>query len=141
MQRLTHNPRLLSCGGESTRTNVKTEDAPKPVGPYSQAVKAGKFLFISGQIAINPKEGKIIVAGIKEQTVQVLENIRAILREADFALEDIIQTNVYLSSMTLFSDFNSQYSEYFHKDFPARVTVEARLPIDALVEISAVAYK
>ncbi len=120
---------------------MKTENAPKPVGPYSQAVKAGRFLFISGQIPINPNEGKIIVAGIKEQTMQVLENIRAILREADFVLEDVIQTNVYLSSMALYSDFNNQYSEYFRKDFPARVAVEARLPLGALVEISAVAYK
>ena len=120
---------------------LQTQNAPKPVGPYSQAVKAGKFLFLSGQIAVDPKEGKIICSDIKNQTRQVLDNINAILDGAGCALEDVVQTNVYLSSMTLFSEFNSEYSEYFRVDFPARVTVEAKLPLGALVEISVIAYK
>ena len=120
---------------------VQSENAPKPVGPYSQAVKADKFLFVSGQIAIDPKEGRITASDVKAQTMQVLENIKAILQAADCTLNDIVQTNVYLSSMTLFSEFNSTYATYFKKDYPARATVEAKLPLGALVEISVIAYK
>jgi len=120
---------------------VYTENAPKPAGPYSQAVKGGKFLFVSGQLAIDPKEGKIVASDIKGQTARILENIKAILKAADYSLADIVQTNIYLSSMTLFSDFNSTYATYFGKDFPARVTVGIELMQGALVEISAIAYK
>jgi len=120
---------------------VYAENAPKPAGPYSQAVKGGKFLFVSGQLAIDPKEGKIVASDIKGQTARILENIKAILKAADYSLADIVQTNIYLSSMTLFSDFNSTYATYFGKDFPARVTVGIELMQGALVEISAIAYK
>jgi 2-iminobutanoate/2-iminopropanoate deaminase len=120
---------------------IRTEKAPKPAGPYSQAIKAGKFLFVSGQIAIDPKEGKIVSAEIRGQTVRVMENIKAILQAASYNLSDVIQSNVYLSSMTLFSEFNSLYSEYFEKDFPTRATVGVELMPSALVEISVVAYK
>ena len=120
---------------------VQSENAPKPVGPYNQAVKADKLLFVSGQIPINPKEGKITVADIKTQTTQVMENIKAILKAADYTLNDVVQANVYLSSMQLFGEFNSTYATYFKQDYPTRVTVEAKLPKDALVEISVIAYK
>ena len=120
---------------------VFTENAPKPLGPYSQAVRADKFLFVSGQLAIDPKEGKIVASDIKGQTIQVLENIKAILTAANYNLFDIVQANVYLSSMTLFSQFNSTYATYFRKDFPARATVGIELTSDALVEISIIAYK
>ena len=120
---------------------VFTENAPKPLGPYSQAVRADKFLFVSGQLAIDPKEGKIIASDIKGQTIQVLENIKAILTAANYNLSDIVQANVYLSSMTLFSQFNSTYATYFKKDFPARATVGIELTPGALVEISIMAYK
>jgi 2-iminobutanoate/2-iminopropanoate deaminase len=120
---------------------IRTEKAPKPAGPYSQAIKAGKFLFVSGQIAIDPKEGKIVSAEIRGQTVRVMENIKAILQAASYNLSDVIQSNVYLSSMTLFSEFNSLYAEYFEKDFPTRATVGVELMPGALVEISVVAYK
>ena len=120
---------------------IFTENAPKPLGPYSQAVRADKFLFVSGQLAIDPKEGKIIASDIKGQTVRVLENIKAILNAANYNLSDIVQANVYLSSMTLFSEFNSTYAKYFRKDFPARATVGIELPSGALVEISIIAYK
>ena len=120
---------------------ISTQEAPKPVGPYSQAVKVDKFLFVSGQLAIDPKTGKIVAADIKGQTERTMENIKAILRAADYSLSDIAQTNVYLASMTLFNDFNSVYAKYFPKDFPARVTVGTAFMPDALVEISAVAYK
>ena len=120
---------------------ICTENAPKPVGPYSQAVGADKFLFVSGQLAIDPKEGKIVASDIKGQTVQVLENIQAILTAANYNLSDIVQANVYLSSMTLFSQFNSTYATYFRKDFPARATIGIELTPGALVEISIIAYK
>ena len=120
---------------------VFTENAPKPLGPYSQAVRADKFLFVSGQLAIDPKEGKIIASDIKGQTVRVLENIKAILNAASCSLSDIVQTNVYLSSMALFSEFNIVYATYFKKDFPARATVGIELTPGALVGISVIAYK
>ena len=120
---------------------IQSENAPKPVGPYSQAVKADRFLFVSGQIAIDPKEGKIVASDIKTQTKQVMENIKAILQAANYELSDIAQANVYLSSMTLFTEFNSVYATYFKKDYPARVTVEAKLPQGAFVEISVIAHK
>jgi 2-iminobutanoate/2-iminopropanoate deaminase len=120
---------------------INTENAPKPVGPYNQAVKADKFLFVSGQLAMDPEKGKIVASGIKEQTKRVMENIKAILKSADYRLSDIVQTNVYLSSMALFKEFNSAYSEYFDRECPARVTVGIKLIPCALVEISAIAYK
>ncbi len=120
---------------------IFTENAPKPLGPYSQAVRADKFLFVSGQLAIDPKEGKIIALDIKGQTVQVLENIKAILNAANYNLSDIVQANVYLLSMALLSEFNSTYATYFRKDFPARATVGIELTSGALVEISIIAYK
>lgn len=123
------------------KKTIQTGKAPKPAGPYSQAVKAGNFLFISGQIAIDPREGKIITPEIKGQTERTLCNIGAILSAAGFNLSDIVQTNVYLSSMTLFSDFNTVYAKYFDKEYPARATVAGELMPGALVEISAVACK
>ena len=120
---------------------VYTENAPKPVGPYSQAIKADKFLFVSGQVAINPKEGKIVANSIREQTIQVMENIKAILQAAEYSFNNVIQSNVYLSSMKLFSEFNNEYAKYFDKEFPSRATIGIELMPSALVEISVIAYK
>jgi 2-iminobutanoate/2-iminopropanoate deaminase len=120
---------------------INTENAPKPVGPYSQAVKAGEFLFISGQVAIDPKVGKITASDVKGQTERVMENVKAILAASGYGLKDIVQTNVYLTSITLFGDFNIVYAKYFDRDFPARATVGIALMPGALVEVSAVAYK
>ena len=123
------------------RKIIQTEKAPKPVGPYSQAIKVDKFLFISGQVAIDPEKGKIIAEGIKAQTIRVMENIKAILQAAGYDLSDVVQSNVYLSSMKLFSEFNDEYAKYFEKVFPARATVGIELMPGALLEISVVAYK
>ncbi len=120
---------------------IKTENAPKPVGPYSQAIRVDKFLFVSGQVAIDPKEGRITAQEIRAQTAQVMENIKAILHAADYNLSNVVQSNVYLSSMALFKEFNSEYAKYFAKEFPTRATVGIELMPDALVEISVVAYK
>jgi len=118
-----------------------TDKAPKPVGPYSQAIRAGKFLFVSGQLPIDPKDGKIVPSDITVQTSRTLENIKAILKTVNYTLSDIVQTHVYLSSMTLLKEFNNTYATYFNKDFPTRVTVGAELVPGALLEISAIAYK
>jgi 2-iminobutanoate/2-iminopropanoate deaminase len=116
-------------------------NAPKPVGPYSQAVLAGNFLFVSGQLAIDPTENKLVAKDISSQTRQVMENIRAILEAAGFNLQDVIQATVYLASMSLFDEFNREYAQFFQNDFPARATVAANLKSGTLVEVSAVAYK
>ena len=120
---------------------VLTQKAPKPIGPYNQAVQAGNFLFVSGQLAIDPKEDKLVDENIKLQTHQVLENIKAVLEAADYCLKDIVQSTVYLSSLSLFEEFNREYVKYFESDFPARATVGAELKSGALVEVSVVAYK
>lgn len=123
------------------RNSVYTTKAPKPIGPYSQAVQAGKFLFVSGQLPIDPKEGKIITSTITLQTRQVMENIKAILEAANYNFGNVIQATVYLTSMALFDEFNKEYAKYFSGEFPARVAIGAELKTGALVEISIVAYK
>ncbi|MCW4044574.1 MAG: Rid family detoxifying hydrolase [Candidatus Bathyarchaeota archaeon] len=120
---------------------IQTANAPKPVGPYSQGIQADKFLFVSGQVAIDPAKGKIVASDIRGQTAQVMENLKAILQAAGYTMSDVIQANVYLSSMTLFSEFNTEYARYFDKEFPTRATVGIELMPNALVEISVVAYK
>ena len=123
------------------KKTVLSKNAPKPIGPYSQAVQAGKFLFVSGQLGINPKEGKIVAKDITLQTRQVMENIKAILEAAGYNLKDVVQSTVYLSSMMLFEGFNDEYAKYFDEEFPARATVAVELKANALVEVSVVAYK
>jgi 2-iminobutanoate/2-iminopropanoate deaminase len=120
---------------------IQTKNAPEPVGTYSQALKVDKFLFVSGQVAIDPKEGRIVATGIRAQTARVMENIKAILDAAGYILSDVVQSNVYLSSMALFSEFNNEYAKYFDKVFPTRATAGVELMPVALVEISVVAYK
>jgi 2-iminobutanoate/2-iminopropanoate deaminase len=123
------------------RKVVLTQNAPKPIGPYNQVVQAGKFLFVSGQLAIDPKEGKIVVENIQLQTRQVMKNIKAILEAAGYSLKDVVQSTVYLSSMALFNEFNCEYAKYFESDFPARATVGTELKSGALVEVSVIAHK
>jgi len=120
---------------------IQTENAPKPIGPYSQAIQVGRFLFVAGQAAMDPKEGRIVAKGIREQTVRTMENIKAILQAAGYNFSHVVQSTVYLSSMKLFSEFNSEYAKYFEKEFPARATVGTELMLGALVEIAVVAYK
>jgi 2-iminobutanoate/2-iminopropanoate deaminase len=120
---------------------IQTKNAPKPVGPYSQAMRVDKFLFVSGQVAIDPEKGKTIAEGIKAQTDRVMENLREILEAAGYSLSDVVQSNVYLSSMVLFNEFNKEYAKYFDKEYPTRATMGIELMPGALVEISAIAYK
>jgi 2-iminobutanoate/2-iminopropanoate deaminase len=123
------------------KKTILNPNAPKPVGPYSQAVQAGKFLFVSGQLAFDPKQSKIVSTDIAAQTIQVMENIRAILEAADYKITDVVSTTVYLASMKLFEEFNHEYAKFFSGDFPARATVACELKAGALVELSVVAYK
>jgi len=119
---------------------IYSEKAPKPIGPYSQAVKSSNIIFVSGQIPIDPKTNEIIKGGIKEQTRKVIENIKTILESAGASLENITMTFIYLKDMKDFSDFNNIYQEYFNIKPPARVTVEvSRLPRDVLIEIACIA--
>ncbi len=119
---------------------IFTEKAPKPIGPYSQAVKYENLIFISGQIAIDPKTNQFVGGDIKTQTKIILENIKAILEEAGLNLNHVVKTTIFLSDLSLFSDFNEVYEEYFNQHKPARSTVEVRrLPKDALIEIEVIA--
>jgi 2-iminobutanoate/2-iminopropanoate deaminase len=122
---------------------IETKKAPKAVGPYSQGIIAGNFIFCSGQIALNPKNGEIIIGGVREQTKQVIENLIAVLTSAGADLSMVVKTELYIKSMTDFQIVNKVYSEYFKTEpLPARVTVEvSNLPKEALIEISCVAYK
>ena len=120
---------------------VFTEKAPKPVGPYSQAVISGEFIFISGQIAIDPKSSKVIEGGIEAQTVQVLGNLKNILESIDLTLDDVVKTSVFLSSFSDLQSFNQVYSKYFDKNPPARTTAQAGLMAGVLLEIDAIAKK
>ena len=119
---------------------ISTDAAPKAIGPYSQAVRAGSLLFISGQLPSDPKTGNIVGSDIKIQTKQSIENIKGILVAAGVSLANVVKTTVFLKSMDNFGEMNQVYQQYFTGDAPARSTVEvARLPKDALVEIESVA--
>jgi 2-iminobutanoate/2-iminopropanoate deaminase len=122
------------------RDVVLTDRGPKPIGPYSQAVRANGFLFLSGQIALDPKTGEISGAGIAEQTERVLENIKGIVEAAGSKMPHVVKTTVFLKNMNDFAAMNEVYARYFTAAPPARSTVEvARLPKDALVEIEVTA--
>jgi len=120
---------------------VKTENAPLPIGPYSQAVKAGDFLFISGQVGVNPKTKTMVNGSIEAQTRQTLQNIGAILGAAGLSFEKVVKVTVFLADMKDFIKMNNVYATYFKTNTPARTTVQAHLPVaDAVVEIDAIAY-
>jgi len=120
---------------------VYTKNAPDPVGPYSQAILTNNTLFISGQVALDPNNGDMINSSIEEETIQVMNNLKAILNEAGFDFSNVIKSTIYLSDMNNFSKVNEVYGSFFNKDYvPSRVTVEvSRLPKDANVEIDMIA--
>jgi 2-iminobutanoate/2-iminopropanoate deaminase len=125
------------------KTAISTSNAPAAIGPYSQAVRVGDFLFTSGQIAIDPATSQVVAGAITEQTKQVLENLKAILNAAGANLSQVVKTQVFLKDMNDFAAMNSVYSAYLAPEGvvpPARSTVEvARLPKDVLVEIEVIA--
>lgn len=121
---------------------INTPNAPAPIGPYSQAVLANGFLYISGQIAIDPDTEKLIITDIKSETKQVMENIKAILEEAGMSFDNVVKCSIFISDMDNFGQINGVYGSYFTKNFPARETVEVSgLPKGANVEISVVAIQ
>jgi 2-iminobutanoate/2-iminopropanoate deaminase len=124
------------------KTIINTNNAPAPIGPYSQATLAGGFLFVSGQIPINPLSGELISSDIKAEATQVMENIKAILTEAGLGFDNIVKTSIFLTDLQNFVQVNEVYGTYFTSDFPARETIQvSALPKGVNVEISVIAVK
>jgi len=126
----------------TVRKIVATEAAPQAIGPYSQAVRIGEFVFTSGQIPIDPETGVFVEGGIAEQTEQILRNLAEVLRAAGTSLEGVVKTTVFLADMNDFAAMNEVYGRYFSNEPPARSTVQAaRLPRDARIEIDVIAVR
>ena len=138
---------LLSCNSENDnkpimKKIINTKNAPAPIGPYSQAILSGNTLYVSGNIAINPETGNLETGDIKSETQRVMQNIKAILTEAEMDFSNVVKTSIFLKDMNDFAFVNEVYGTYFVSDFPARETVQvARLPKDVNVEISVIAQK
>lgn len=123
-----------------TKKIINTNNAPAPIGPYNQAIKAGSLLFVSGQVALKPGTNDLANADIIEETHQVLQNLKSILSEAGMDFSNIVKTTIFLSDMNLFGQVNEIYAKYFEGDFPARETIAVQgLPKNANVEISVIA--
>jgi len=121
---------------------INTKNAPAPIGPYSQGVLSGNTLYTSGQIAINPKTGELEIDDIKSETKLVMENLRAVLLEANMDFVNIVKCSIFIADMNNFAQINEVYGTFFTADFPSRETVEvACLPKNVNVEISAIAVK
>jgi 2-iminobutanoate/2-iminopropanoate deaminase len=121
---------------------ISTENAPKAIGPYSQAIETNGMLFISGQIPVNPKTGKIVEGGIEEQTVQVMENIGAILTAAGYSYTNVVKSTCLLADMKYFADMNRVYARYYPSAAPARAAFAVKeLPMQVLVEIETIAMR
>jgi 2-iminobutanoate/2-iminopropanoate deaminase len=129
------------CAGPPPHKEViLSKDAPAPIGPYSQAIRSGPLVFLSGQIALDPRTGQLKGGSIEEQTAQVLDNLKAVLAAAGMTLDNVVSTTVYVTDLNDFARLNAVYGTYFKDKPPARATVQVpRLPRDAAVEISAVA--
>jgi len=124
------------------RDIVKTDAAPQALGPYSQAIKANGFVFVSGQTALDPRTGQMVGQDIKTQTRRVLDNIKAVLQAAGTSLDNVVRCSVFLKDMNDFGPMNEEYGSYFKELPPARTTVQvSKLPRDALVEIDAIAMQ
>jgi len=122
------------------KSAVSSPDAPKAIGPYSQAVRAGQLLFLSGQVPLDPATGQIVAGDIAAQTRRVFENLAAVLTAGGRSFADVVRTTVFLADMNDFAAMNDVYGQYFKEPYPARATVQvARLPRDARVEIDVIA--
>lgn len=121
---------------------ILTQDAPAPVGPYSQAVQMGDFLFCSGQISIDPKTNEVFTGDIKKQTEMVMKNIEAVLKAADMNFQNIFKTTIFLTNMSDFATVNEIYGQYFKQNPPARSTIAvAALPKGVNVEVEVIAHR
>lgn len=124
---------------EMKKKAVLTQNAPQPIGPYSQAMRVGEWLFCSGQIALDPKTGQLAAQDVEGQTRQVMENLKAVVNEAGACMNCVVKTTIFLKSMNDFPKVNEIYGRYFEQVPPARSTVEvSRLPKDVLVEVEAI---
>lgn len=123
------------------KTVISTNNSPAAIGPYSQAIRFNELVFVSGQIPIDPESGKVIKGNIKEQTKQVLENLKNILQAGGSSLPNVLRTTIFLSDMDDYAMVNETYAQYFESSPPARSTVQvSRLPRDVHIEIDAIAY-
>jgi len=123
-----------------TKQTISSNSAPKAIGPYSQAVRAGQLLFVSGQVPLDPATGQMVAGGIAEQTRRVLVNLGAVLSAGGRSFADVVRTTIFLADMDDFAAVNEIYGQYFSEPYPARATVQvARLPKDARVEIDVIA--
>lgn len=121
---------------------IATENAPQAIGPYSQAVACGNFLFTSGQLGLDPKTGNFVEGGVTEQTEQVIRNLKAVLEKAGFSLENVVKTTCFLADMNDFAAMNEVYRKHFTGDYPARSAVAIKtLPKNGLIEIEAICCK
>ncbi len=118
---------------------IKTDKAPKPIGPYSQGILVGKLLFISGQIPVVPETGELIKGDIERETEQILKNIKAIVEETGGGMDNIVKTTIYITDVGNFSKVNETYGKFFQKEPPARATVVSNLPKGVDIEIEAIA--
>tara|TARA_B100001027_G_scaffold49745_1_gene32968 strand:+ start:809 stop:1279 length:471 start_codon:yes stop_codon:yes gene_type:complete len=124
---------------QMTKEIISTENAPQAIGPYSQAVKAGNLMFISGQIPLNPKTGDLVSDSIEDQAKQVLNNVQSICEAAGYSLDDIVKISIFLTDLSNFGIVNDVMKEYFSEPYPARATVEvSALPLGVNVEIEAI---
>jgi 2-iminobutanoate/2-iminopropanoate deaminase len=125
-----------------TPKKINTQNAPTAIGPYSQAIAAGEMIYVSGQLGLDPKTGKLVEGGIAAETKQVIENIKAVLLAAGSSLAKVVKTDVYLADMSEFSKMNEIYASYFAEPYPARATVAVKtLPKDARIEIAVIAAR
>jgi len=140
-------PLLLLMGvnqAEKTKDRevISSPNAPAAIGPYSQAIRVGNMLFLSGQLGISPKTGKFAEGGFEAQARQALENQKAVLTTAGLSLDDVVQCQVFVTDMNNYPKFNAIYKEYFKKNFPARAVLEvSRIPANGLIEIMMIAVK
>ncbi|HKY04174.1 MAG TPA: Rid family detoxifying hydrolase [Blastocatellia bacterium] len=125
----------------SNKRKVLTDRAPKPVGPYSQAIIAGNTVYVAGQVPTNPRTGQAAIGSFEEQAVQTFENIKAIVEGAGATLDDVVRVNVYLADLANFAKMNEVYRRYFKEDFPARTTVGAQLLSTFEIEVDCIAVK
>ncbi|MDC0865545.1 Rid family detoxifying hydrolase [bacterium] len=132
---------ISSCGQVETKKVISTDKAPAAIGPYSQAIQVNNTLYLAGQIALDPTTRKIVSGGIKEQTIRVMENLGAVLNEAGFNFEDVVQSQVFIADMDDYKAMNEVYTEYFKNAPPARAAVQTVLFPGALIEIIMIAQK
>lgn len=120
---------------------ILSQDAPAPIGPYSQAVRVGDWIFLSGQIPVDPQTGEVVAGGIEAQTRQALQNLQAVLTAHGLNLDSIVKTTIFMTDLSMFAEMNEVYASYFQPPYPARATVQvSALPKGVQVEIEAIAY-